>query len=209
MNIRGASVKVRTLLCAGIGVLVAVALLVWFCRPAPLRVKVIEPNFHVLGVKVLRGGRDSFYLGNQTEGRLRDYLAQRLHLNVKRLPDIGAFARSLHERHGAPHPGVFVIWYSPAGVPSATATSQLPSAFFPPPLSAELRNSSGAVIPVGTGLISGTKPYWQSYNLDFARTNAGNYKLRLKWAGACVAEVEIDNLPAVHHKPYHVGPNAY
>jgi hypothetical protein len=222
MKIRGASVKVVALLCAGLCVLAASAALLGLSRSPPVRVKVLDPNFRVLDVKVLRGRRHSFYLGNQTEGRIRDYLAQRLHLPVKPLTDIGTTAYNLTcnsarqsgpfsaPRGGPSEPrsSVLVISYSFEGV-----QSPIPPGQFTPALSADLdaefRDSSGAVIPLGMSVFSGTKPYWQSFNLDSARTNAGNYKLRLMHARTCVAELEIENLPAPSHKPYHIGANAF
>ena len=215
MKIRRASVKMIAFLCAGLGVLAASASLLWLSRSSPVRVKVLDPNFRVLDVKVLRGARHSFYLGNQTEGRIRDYLAQRLHLPAKALPDIGATAfystyhSTPYDSPLEPHRSVLVISYSFKGVQSPMPPGQLTPALSAH-LDAEFRDSSGAVIPVDICIFGGTTPCcWQSFNLDSARTNAGNYNLRLMHAGRCVAEVEIDNLPAVSHKPYHLGANAF
>src|ERR1041385_7524857 len=50
---------------------------------SPVRIRIVDSRFHPLAVAILRDGNDPFYLGNQTEGRLRDFLQKKCQLNIK------------------------------------------------------------------------------------------------------------------------------
>ena len=184
----------RTLLCAGCCLPLAIAAAVWF-RPSPLCVRVFDSNFHVRSVRVLRSPDDSFYLGNQFEGDARAFLNGRCYLKVKTLPDISGLAQNLcGTRIGG---CTFALRYAYDGTPS------------PVSLDAELVDCSGTSLGVGGSYTFGTNPYCLFMNLDRERTSAGDYTLKLKRAGVCLVEVEIKGLPPVLHEPYHIGPNAF
>lgn len=191
----------RALLCASLGVFLAVLLTItaaFRAIPAPPRVTVLDSRFCVLSVKVLRSTNDSFYLGNPTEGRLRDLLRQRFHLNVKPIANLAAIARVFNLNPPREQVTSFAIRFSLKSSPSTM-----------PELGAELQDASGVVVPAGGGYSGGANPYWCLFDLDRSRTNAGNYKLRLTQGGVRLAEVAIYELPPVVPKPLHMGPNAF
>ena len=189
MSTRQKARLLRTLLCATLCVALAIAAVVWFCS-TPLRVRVFDPKFRVLSVRVLRNRNDQFYLGNQFEGRLRAFLRDRCHLNVKPLADV-----SVLPRDGS---CTLALRYSFEVNPSASLSPD-----------AELVDCSGTAMGVGGGYVFWANPYCETLNLDLVRTNAGDYTLKLKRAGVCVAEVEIKDLPPVLHKAVHIGTNAF
>jgi hypothetical protein len=198
MNVHETWSSMRPLLYVGLGLCSAIAVVALACT-SPLRVKVFDPRFRMLTAKVLRSTNDTFYLGNQMEGRLRDFLRQRCHLSVKPLANVASLGKP-GER------AVFAIRFS------LKSYRNNPSA-----LDAELRDTAGAVMPVRTAMPFGGRPvsgntYWELLNLDDLRTKAGNYKLRFTQEGVCLAEVEIKDLPPVkpvQHKPFTLGPNAF
>ncbi|MCX6929140.1 MAG: hypothetical protein NT154_38875 [Verrucomicrobia bacterium] len=201
MNIFRASLGVRALLCASLGVFLAVILAItaaFRATPAPPRVTVLDARFRVLSAKVLRGTNDSFYLGNPTEGRLRDILRKRFHLNVKPIANLAVLARVFNLNPPRERVTSFALRFTLKSSPSTM-----------PELDAELQDASGGVVPAGADYIGGTNPYWCLFNLDRSRTNAGNYKLRLTQGGVRLAEVAIYALPPVVPKPFRMGPNAF
>jgi hypothetical protein len=72
-----------------------------------------------------------------------------------------------------------------------------------------LMDGSGIRLPLGDGSNYGLDPRYREWNLDYGRTNAGNYKLTLRGDGVCIAELELRDLPAVRQKPFRIGPNAF
>jgi hypothetical protein len=78
----------RTILAVALVLVLTIAAVLVFYPPS-IRVKVLDPRFHVLSVKILRGTNDTFYMGNQLEGHVREFLQKRLHLNVKLLHNLG------------------------------------------------------------------------------------------------------------------------
>ena len=167
----------------------------------PIRVRILDARFHVLSAEILRSGNDPFYLGNQAEGRLRDFLRQKCHLNVKPSANLAPLAlgpsSSLFGREVLPR-SVMALCFSFSANRGA-----------PPRLDGELLDANGFVSPVEIIGRGGHSPYWEMWNLDSSRTNAGSYTLRIKQAGSCLAEVEIKHLPGVSRKPYSIGSNAF
>jgi hypothetical protein len=193
MSARHKTLLLGALLCAACGVLLGIATAVWLCRCA-LRVRVFDSTFHVLSVRVLRNPTDSFYLGNQLEGRVRGFLRNQCHLRVKPLFNVSADPMTgFFGDDGC----TFALRYSCEATPS------------PVPLDAELVDCSGASFGLGGRRSFGTNPYYLLLNLDGERTNAGDYAIKLKRAGVCVVEVEIKDLPPALHKPFRIGPNAF
>ncbi len=81
---RASSPKTILLLLAVLiagGVIVAMT-----ASPEPsLRVKVLDPRFHLISARMLQSTNDFLYLGNPLEGRVRDFLRSQVHLKVKPL----------------------------------------------------------------------------------------------------------------------------
>jgi hypothetical protein len=209
MNSREKTLRTATLLCVALCLSLAIAAFLWL-GSSRLRIRVLDPEFHLRSARVLWTSKDHFYPGNELECRVRDFLRQRCHLNLK--PVDGFFSYSplsmqapamaihLGSHHTLRQSGcTFALCYSLDTYPSA-----------PLPLTAELFDPSGAYVPIAhTSAIETTNLCIQFFDLDGARTNAGNYKLKLKHGDVCVMEVELRDLPPVVHEPFHLGPNAF
>ena len=210
----GPSAKTICVLVAAVTFLagIVVAILAFY-RP-PLHVRVVDPRFHVLSTVVAQGTDGDVYMGNQLEGRARDFLRFRTRLPVKPLPNL----RRLAMATGRPlENNTFAILFS---WESAQALRGI---------QAELVDSSGTVRARSLGNrwhFPGNGPFIAIWHLDdFGRTNPGSCRLRLKWVGgenewmaagvltqtnwALLAEVEIRNLPAVLPKHHNFGPNEF
>ncbi len=172
--------------------LVSIALVDSFwVRSVGVRARVFDSNFHILSARVLRSHRDRFYLGNQLDGRVRDFLRKTCHLNVSTLPDVACMVHTSDRC-------TLVLRYSLR--PDQGTLS---------PLDLELLDPAGTVLPAGGGFNFGRNPYCLSCDLDATRTNADTYRLRIKQAGVYLAELELPGLPSVVHEPFHVGSNAF
>src|SRR5439155_23477597 len=125
-----------------------------------------------LSAQILRSRNDPFYVGKQTEGRLREFLRRRCHLNVKPLANVALLGRTSWNllRSGSEAGGGCVL---------AIRFSFDADQSVPPSLDASLLDSSGSVLPVGCVFRGGRNPYWEMCQLDYARTHAGSYRLRL------------------------------
>src|SRR6185436_10380171 len=113
MNARHKTLLLRTLLCGVCCASVAILATLWLSRSS-LRVRVFDSKFHVLSVRVLRSSDDMFYLGNPLEGRVRGFLRDRCHLNVKTIRELSGAARSLSGSNGC----TFILRYSCEAAPS-------------------------------------------------------------------------------------------
>src|SRR5690349_24927558 len=132
MNARHRTFLLRMFLCGVCCAAVAIPATLWL-RRASLRVRVFDSKFHALSVAVLRSSEDRFYLGNPIEGRVRGFLRDRCHLNIKPIRELSGSARSLSGSNGC----IFLMCYSCEAAPTPNVTS------------AELVDSSGAVLGVG------------------------------------------------------------
>jgi hypothetical protein len=70
---------------ASLAVIAAVIFILWPRGPA---LRVLDPRMHVISARLLTGTNESFYAGNQLEGRARDFL-KRISLHIETLPDVG------------------------------------------------------------------------------------------------------------------------
>ena len=179
-------------------VCLAVAAVVW-PRPCPVRVRVLDPRFCALSVKVLHSTKEPFYLGNQTEGRVRDFLRQRFHLSIiKPLPNVAPMGR-----------GQLMSLFQPVNHCTFALRFSLKNNQSSAPVKAELRDASGDFVPIAGAEWGGTNPDYVLLDLDTFRTYGGNFTLRLTQRAVCLAEIELKNLPSVPQKVFHVGPNAF
>jgi hypothetical protein len=183
-----------------------IAVTIWPSSRSRIQVTTCDPRLRALSAKLLCSSKDCFYIGNQAEGRVRDLLRTRLHFKVKPLEDMAPYAdyaiSAEYFRPRAPSP-------RQAGYPAILAlrfslldpTGSLPPVppAFPgapaPPITLELQDPSGDVVPGGCLCYSGTNPFYMLLNLDTERTRAGTYKVRLLRTDVCLAEVEIRDLP--------------
>lgn len=182
-----------------LAVAVGIAVTIWHWPRSRVQVTTLDPSFYALSVKLLRSPNDCFYRGNQTEGRVREYLRTRLHIKMQALEDLAPYAAvaasaeqprpGTHFPPQAGHPAILALRFSLSDVPPGSAAASAP------PVTLELRDPSGEVVQGGSLCHSGTNPFYMLLNLDTYRTRAGNYKVRLLRAGVRLAEVEIRDLP--------------
>jgi hypothetical protein len=169
-----------------------------FIPRAEVRVISHDPSLGVVAAGVLRGPNDKLYLGNQIEGRARDFLRKKVHLKISAIPAV-TYMDFLWSSDPWLHPAPFVTGPLTERCALAIAfKSRLPGSIFG--CSAELFDEAGQSFPVPR-VIGYHVPGWGVdnlvFDLDAARTNGGNYHLRLRGGKDCVAEFELRNLPPV------------
>jgi hypothetical protein len=170
-------------------------------RASP-HLKVLDPRFHVLSWRILQGTNDSFFLGNQLEGRVRHFLRVQAHLPVKTVPILVLGPQMGPLQTNEFSFAILFTWDKALGSPnqleavlvdrSGTVYSSVGGGFY------------GAFPPGGNGLHF---KQW-SWQLDSQRTNSASYRLRLRlsdwwlpWAESSntLAELNIKIFPA--HPP--------
>ncbi len=223
---RGKFPKPAVLLVVMLGVALSAVIAIAFPTPG-VRVKTLDPRFHLISAQILRDRRDSFYLGNQWEGRVRDFLQRRTPLKVKPLTEV-ATMRSLFQGSSFSASGVGECGDWALGICFRLDGFQASGA-----METELVEKSGRMASVsaissggtngmvvfrargvwpgtyGTAFKGGMNPYWVIWDLDSVRSRSGGYRMTLKQAGVCLAEIELKHLPLVSPKPVHLGPNAF
>jgi hypothetical protein len=196
------------LLCFAAGASLVLAITLLWLLPPPVKVTKHDPKVRTLSAKLLTSTNDCFYVGNQMEGQVRDFLSRYCHIKVQPLLNLQPVARSSFFNYQAhpPEPdnrSLLALWV-------AFGKDQKPAN---PMFDLELRDASGRLVALsGIYLAShNNEPYqsWKLLDLDRCRTNAGKYSVRLVQTGICLAEITLPDLPAVERKPPHLGPNAF
>jgi hypothetical protein len=153
---------------------------------------------HVLSAKILRGSNVDFYIGSQLEGRVRDFLGGRMHLNVTPLHNFGRsyFFGWPYQKHTTDQLALLFRWDA----------SEAP----PKHIIAEFVDSAGKTKRLPGAYRSGN-PFCCIFDLGPLLQNSGRYRLRFRVAeldansmpipGTNLAEVEIQEFPLPPPKP--------
>jgi hypothetical protein len=100
MNPHGHWFTAKLVLGIALGLFAVGVTAVSFLPRSRIQVRTLSPTIRVISAKLLTSTNDSFYLGNQLEGRLRDFLRTRFHLRIRPLPNVPYDARRIHQTSG-------------------------------------------------------------------------------------------------------------